>query len=87
MTTTRMNHTNCDHPANSAARAKCRALNNERAATRANSITAAINSYYDNSATIEEIIYQLGMIDSKLVEGYYDNSLEIEEIISNARRA
>jgi hypothetical protein len=102
MTTTRTSHTDCDHPATKAARAKCRKARTEAApviseptaqATRYD-YRAAIEAYYQGEAEVEEIMADLRRIaadtnDAHLkaqVDSYYEGTAEVEEIMAAALR-
>lgn len=82
MTTTRTSHTDCFHPATKAARALCRKMTAAREAERRLTVKALVDSYYDGSGEVEEIMAGLNRFG--LAGGYYDGTLDIEEIVARA---
>lgn len=94
MTKTR-SHANCDHPATKAGRAKCRKARALVAQGFIAELDALIHSYYDNSASAEEIGAEITSLayatqaPSLMIakEGFYNNTLEVEEMINLAREA
>jgi hypothetical protein len=79
-----MNHTNCTHPATKAGRAKCRRDAAKAAAEYRATLTALVDSYYDNTADIEEVIAGLHRLNPELTKHYYDETLDAEEVIARA---
>lgn len=67
-----MNHTECDHPATKAARAKCRKIRADRAAAYTAAYTAAVKEikegYYSNTLDNDELIGMIYAIAPHLMD-------------------
>jgi hypothetical protein len=87
MTTTRTSHTDCTHPATKAARALCRKMRAAQESSARLQARALVDSYYDGSGDIEEIMGGLHRLGVGAVKGYYDGTLDIEEVMAEALRA
>ena len=79
-----MNHSNCDHPATKAGRAACRKARAAQAIALRVEAHNLIDSYYNNTADFDEIIYALIAIFPELHDAYFATDAEPDELIGQA---